>query len=152
MQSIWYVFAERERGNTEFFAIPMHPAGVGVRSNTGWAWVKLEEEAGDFFGQKKLNINKHANDTSKISTKPETDKQGHEQLSLEYVENPDPNMKNEDGRNNLECKRKYGEYISKDSVRLSRDGYDAILGGEFDFLLSGYETLGRRTGLVEGIP
>ncbi|MDE7046482.1 hypothetical protein [Parablautia intestinalis] len=68
------------------------------------------------------------------------------------MENPDPNMKNEDGRNNLECKRKYGEYISKDSVRLSRDGYDAILGGEFDFLLSGYETLGRRTGLVEGIP
>ncbi|WP_147424600.1 hypothetical protein [Parablautia intestinalis] len=104
-----------------------------MRSNTGRAWVKLEEEAGDFFGQKKLNINKHANDTSKISTKPETDKQGHEQLSLEHVENPDPNMKNEDGRNNLECKRKYGEYISKDSVRLSRDGYDAILGGKFDF-------------------
>lgn len=35
--------------------------------------VKLEEEAGDFFGQKNLNINKHANDTSKISTKLETD-------------------------------------------------------------------------------
>lgn len=49
----------------------------------------------------------------------------------------------EDGRINLECKRKYGEYISKDSVRLCRDGYDAILGGEYDFLLSGYETLGR---------
>lgn len=35
--------------------------------------VKLEEEAGDFLGQKNLNINKHANDISKISTKLQTD-------------------------------------------------------------------------------
>ncbi|MDE6945299.1 MAG: CotH kinase family protein [Lachnospiraceae bacterium] len=35
--------------------------------------VKLEEEAGTFFGQKNLNINKHSSDVSKISTKLQTD-------------------------------------------------------------------------------
>lgn len=35
--------------------------------------VKLEEEAGTFLGQKNLNINKHAGDISKISTKLQTD-------------------------------------------------------------------------------
>lgn len=35
--------------------------------------VKLEEEAGTFFGQKNLNINKHAGDDSKIATKLQTD-------------------------------------------------------------------------------
>lgn len=35
--------------------------------------VKLEEEAGTFFGQKNLNINKHSGDVSKISTKLQTD-------------------------------------------------------------------------------
>lgn len=35
--------------------------------------VKLEEEAGTFLGQKSLNINKHAGDISKISTKLQTD-------------------------------------------------------------------------------
>lgn len=35
--------------------------------------VKLEEEAGTFLGQKNLNINKHAGDVSKISTKLQTD-------------------------------------------------------------------------------
>lgn len=49
----------------------------------------------------------------------------------------------EDSRINLECKRKYGEYISKDSMRLSRDEYDAMLNGDYDFLLSGQEALGR---------
>lgn len=42
--------------------------------------VKLGEEAGDFFGQKNLNINKHSQDVSKISTKLETD-------LLAYVDN-----------------------------------------------------------------
>lgn len=36
----------------------------------------------------------------------------------------------------LECKRKYGEYISKDSAPLSRGEYDSILSGEYGFLLS----------------
>lgn len=36
----------------------------------------------------------------------------------------------------LECKRKYGEYISKDSAPLSRREYDSILSGEYGFLLS----------------
>lgn len=35
--------------------------------------VKLEEEAGTFFGQKNLNINKHSKDVAKISTKLQTD-------------------------------------------------------------------------------
>ncbi len=35
--------------------------------------VKLEEEAGTFFGQKNLNINKHVGDDSKIATKLQTD-------------------------------------------------------------------------------
>ncbi len=39
--------------------------------------VKLEEEAGAFLGQKNLNINKHAGDVSKISTKLQTDLLAH---------------------------------------------------------------------------
>lgn len=35
--------------------------------------VKLDEEAGTFFGQKNLNINKHVGDIPKISTKLQTD-------------------------------------------------------------------------------
>ena len=35
--------------------------------------VRLDQEAGDFFGQTNLNINKHAGDISKISTKLQTD-------------------------------------------------------------------------------
>lgn len=35
--------------------------------------VRLSDEAGTFFGQKVLNINKHSKDVSKISTKLETD-------------------------------------------------------------------------------
>ncbi len=41
-----------------------------------------------------------------------------------------------DRRIQLECKRKYGEYISKDSVTISRSEYDAMLAGEYEFLLS----------------
>lgn len=41
-----------------------------------------------------------------------------------------------DGRILLECKRKYGEYVSKDSVPLLRREYDGILSGEYGFLLS----------------
>ena len=41
-----------------------------------------------------------------------------------------------DARISLECKRKYGEYISKDSVLLSRREYDQLLAGEYGFLLS----------------
>ncbi len=36
----------------------------------------------------------------------------------------------------LECKRKYGEYVSKESVPLSRREYEDILSGEYGFLLS----------------
>lgn len=43
----------------------------------------------------------------------------------------------------LECKRKYGEYISKDSMRISRAEYDGILEGEYGFLLERPETLGK---------
>lgn len=49
----------------------------------------------------------------------------------------------EDGMISLECKRKYGEYISKDSMRLSRGEYDAMLAGDYGFFLSRPETLGR---------
>lgn len=54
-------------------------ATIRVRGNSsrGAAYksykVKLEEEAGTFFGQKNLNINKHSSDVSKISTKLQTD-------------------------------------------------------------------------------
>lgn len=48
-----------------------------------------------------------------------------------------------DGRISLECKRKYGEYIAKDSMLLSRGEYDAILAGDYDFLLSRPEPSGR---------
>lgn len=36
----------------------------------------------------------------------------------------------------LECKRKYAEYISKDSISVTRGEYDAILAGDYGFLLS----------------
>jgi len=39
-----------------------------------------------------------------------------------------------DRRISLECKRKYAEYISKDSALLSRREYDGILAGDYDFL------------------
>ena len=48
-----------------------------------------------------------------------------------------------DARILLECKRKYGEYISKDRVSLSRREYDSILSGEYGFLLSGASPLCR---------
>ncbi len=54
-------------------------ATIRVRGNSsrGAAYksykVKLEEEAGTFFGQKNLNINKHVSDDSKIATKLQTD-------------------------------------------------------------------------------
>lgn len=54
-------------------------ATIRVRGNSsrGAAYksykVKLEEEAGTFFGQKNLNINKHSSDVSKIATKLQTD-------------------------------------------------------------------------------
>lgn len=43
----------------------------------------------------------------------------------------------------LECKRKYGEYISKDSMRISRAEYDAILREEYDFLPERPHALGK---------
>lgn len=48
-----------------------------------------------------------------------------------------------DGRISLECKRKYGEYISKDSMRISRREYDAMLSGDYDFFLSYPDVSGR---------
>jgi len=51
----------RVRGNTS--------RGAGLKSYK----VRLAEEAGDFFGQTNLNINKHTGDISKISTKLQTD-------------------------------------------------------------------------------
>lgn len=43
----------------------------------------------------------------------------------------------------LECKRKYNEFISKDTFPLSRGEYDSILAGEYGFLLSGASPLCR---------
>ena len=43
----------------------------------------------------------------------------------------------------LECKRKYGEYIAKETMKLSRIEYDSILAGSYEFLLSRPESLGR---------
>ncbi len=43
----------------------------------------------------------------------------------------------------LECKRKYGEYISKDSMRISRAEYDAVLRGAYDVLLDRSDVLGK---------
>lgn len=48
-----------------------------------------------------------------------------------------------DGRISLECKRKYGEYISKDSMRISRGEYDAVLNGDYGFFLAYPEAAGR---------
>lgn len=41
-----------------------------------------------------------------------------------------------DGSIRLECKRKFGEYVSKDSVLLLRREYDGILSGDYGALLS----------------
>ncbi len=49
----------------------------------------------------------------------------------------------EDIRINLECKRKYGEYISKDSMAVSRSEYDAMLAGDYDVLLAHSDIVGR---------
>lgn len=46
-----------------------------------------------------------------------------------------------DARILLECKRKYGEYISKDSAPLSRQEYDSILAGDYSFLVAKDEPL-----------
>ncbi len=43
----------------------------------------------------------------------------------------------------LECKRKYNEYIAKESVPLSRLEYDSVLSGDYDFLLSSSSSLCR---------
>lgn len=49
----------------------------------------------------------------------------------------------QDTRINLECKRKYGEYISKDSLTVSRGEYDAMLAGNYDVLLEHPDIVGR---------
>lgn len=49
----------------------------------------------------------------------------------------------QDTRINLECKRKYGEYISKDSMAVSRGEYDAMLAGNYDVLMDHPDTVGR---------
>ncbi len=49
----------------------------------------------------------------------------------------------QDTRINLECKRKYGEYISKDSMAVSRGEYDAMLAGNYDVLMEHPDTVGR---------
>ena len=49
----------------------------------------------------------------------------------------------QDTRINLECKRKYGEYISKDSMAVSRGEYDAVLAGNYDVLMDHADTVGR---------
>ena len=41
----------------------------------------------------------------------------------------------------LECKHKFGEYISKTSASLNREEYDSILSGNYDFLLNRKETV-----------
>lgn len=46
-----------------------------------------------------------------------------------------------DGHINLECKRKYGEYIAKDSAQIERSEYDAIMEGAYDFLAERKETV-----------
>lgn len=48
----------------------------------------------------------------------------------------------QDTRINLECKRKYGEYISKDSMAVSRGEYDAMLAGNYDVLMDHPDTVG----------
>lgn len=48
-----------------------------------------------------------------------------------------------DDRISLECKRKYGEYIAKDSMLIDREQYDAMLAGDYDFFLSCQNPLGR---------
>ncbi len=47
-----------------------------------------------------------------------------------------------DARISLECKRKYAEYISKDSTLVTRAQYDAILAGDYDFWAGGSSPLG----------
>ncbi len=41
----------------------------------------------------------------------------------------------------LECKRKYDQYISKTSAAFTREEYDAILAGKYDFLAKRNETV-----------
>ena len=43
----------------------------------------------------------------------------------------------------LECKSKFDEYISKTAARLTREEYDRILRGDYDFLLDRKETVCR---------
>lgn len=47
-----------------------------------------------------------------------------------------------DARISLECKRKYAEYISKDSMLVTRAQYDAILAGDYDLLAGSSSPLG----------
>lgn len=48
-----------------------------------------------------------------------------------------------DGVIKLECKRKYGEFISKESTSLTREEYNAILTGQYNFLGNRPETVCR---------
>ncbi len=48
-----------------------------------------------------------------------------------------------DDRISLECKRKYGEYIAKESMLIDRGQYDAMLAGDYDHFLSCQNPLGR---------
>ncbi len=48
-----------------------------------------------------------------------------------------------DDRISLECKRKYGEYIAKESMLIGRAQYDAMLAGDYDFFLASQKPLGR---------
>lgn len=48
-----------------------------------------------------------------------------------------------DGLIKLECKLKYDEYISKTSATLTREEYDRILAGDYDFLLTRPEAVCR---------
>ncbi len=47
----------------------------------------------------------------------------------------------EDSLIKLECKSKYDEYISKDAVNLSREEYDLLMVGNYDFLFNRNEKL-----------
>ncbi|MFV0362707.1 MAG: polyphosphate polymerase domain-containing protein [Suipraeoptans sp.] len=43
----------------------------------------------------------------------------------------------------LECKRKFGEYISKESMTLTADGYNRIMSNDYDFLLASGNQVGH---------
>lgn len=49
-----------------------------------------------------------------------------------------------DSKIKLECKMKYQEYIAKTSANLSRDEYDRILVGDYDFLLNREEEICKK--------